>query len=695
MKYWFYWIFFVGWIYAYGQQEQNFDVNQIAAIITPDFQEKSIAAAYTADFEILKPTTKVYLDARIDTLYDAGVFQIEDKRMIEGASVVLEDDKVIISGDFKPDQNLTVSFKYKVKPKQTLYFFGDQMWTQGQGKYTSYWLPSIDDMTDKIEFDLSIPLPADYVAISNGVLTDKEDDESISHWHFDMENPMSSYLVMIAVGKYDKQQLNSSSGIPLENYYLKGDEAYVEPTYRYTKEIFDFLEGKIGVPYPWPNYKQVPVRDFLYAGMENTTATVFSSAFVVDSIGFNDKNYVNVNAHELAHQWFGNYVTEVSAADHWLHEGFASYYALLAERELFGDDYYYWKLFNTAEQLRSRSDSGKGEALSNPKASSLTFYEKGTWALIALDELLGTFDFDRAIKAYLERYAFNNATLDDFFAVVAQVTGKDMTEFRKQWIDQTSFKSAWALDYLTQSEFIKSYLSLEALRKEPLDAKQSALATAIGSSNDYLGQEAVFQLSGEPMNLSLPLYTAALADEQLLVRQAVAQSLSSIPLAIKSDFEALLSDDSYVTQEMALYRLWSSFPQDRSKYLDRMASALGFKEKNIRQLWLTLAIVTPNYKQDQKREFIKELMSYATANYSFETRELALNYLTEIQIVNESVLLSLVDACVHPNWRFRSGARELLKRQMDNPLVKNLLEEILAGSSNESERNYLRNLLNE
>ena len=118
MKYWFYWIFFVGWIYAYGQQEQNFDVNQIAAIITPDFQEKSIAAAYTADFEILKPTTKVYLDARIDTLYDAGVFQIEDKRMIEGASVVLEDDKVIISGDFKPDQNLTVSFKYKVKPKQ-------------------------------------------------------------------------------------------------------------------------------------------------------------------------------------------------------------------------------------------------------------------------------------------------------------------------------------------------------------------------------------------------------------------------------------------------------------------------------------------------------------------------------------------------------------------------------------------------
>ena len=696
MKYWFYWIFFVGWIYAYGQQEQNFDVNQIAAIITPDFQEKSIAAAYTADFEILKPTTKVYLDARIDTLYDAGVFQIEDKRMIEGASVVLEDDKVIISGDFKPDQNLTVSFKYKVKPKQTLYFFGDQIWTQGQGKYTSYWLPSIDDMTDKIHFSVVVNLKEEYTVISNGTGSVSKTDDEKFRWNYQMLfHPMSSYLTMLAIGDFEKQTLESASGIPLENYYLKGDEAYVEPTYRYTKEIFDFLEGKIGVPYPWPNYKQVPVRDFLYAGMENTTATVFSSAFVVDSIGFNDKNYVNVNAHELAHQWFGNYVTEVSAADHWLHEGFASYYALLAERELFGDDYYYWKLFNTAEQLRSRSDSGKGEALSNPKASSLTFYEKGTWALIALDELLGTFDFDRAIKAYLERYAFNNATLDDFFAVVAQVTGKDMTEFRKQWIDQSSFKSAWALDYLTQSEFIKSYLSLEALRKEPLDAKQSALATAIGSSNDYLGQEAVFQLSGEPMNLSLPLYTAALADEQLLVRQAVAQSLNSIPLAIKSDFEALLNDDSYVTQEMALYRLWSSFPQDRSKYLDRMASAVGFKEKNVRQLWLTLAIVTPNYKESRKRDYIRELMDYASDTYSYEVRELALNYLSEIQIINEQVLKSMINACVHPNWRFRSGARELLKRQRDNPLVTDLLEEILAGSSNESERNYLRNLLNE
>jgi aminopeptidase N len=68
--------------------------------------------------------------------------------------------------------------------------------------------------------------------------------------------------------------------------------------------MFDFLEKEIG-EVPLKVYKQIPVRDFLYAGMENTSATVFSSRYVVDSTGFEDRNYTNVNAHELAHQWFG------------------------------------------------------------------------------------------------------------------------------------------------------------------------------------------------------------------------------------------------------------------------------------------------------------------------------------------------------------------------------------------------------
>ena len=145
-----------------------------------------------------------------------------------------------------------------------------------------------------------------------------------------MQQPMSSYLVALAIGKYHKRAETSKSGIPLELYYYPEDSLKFEPTYRYTKQIFGFLETEIGVPYPWQNYKQVPVKDFLYAGMENTGTTIFADSFVIDSIAFIDKNYVNVNAHELAHQWFGNLVTETSGTHHWLQEGFG--YSIFGNR---------------------------------------------------------------------------------------------------------------------------------------------------------------------------------------------------------------------------------------------------------------------------------------------------------------------------------------------------------------------------
>ena len=670
--------------FVYGQQGDVVDFKRITARITPDFQAKSILGSVTYEFEILTETDSIYLDAHID--------EIMHDYASNNARVELNSGKIWVVGQFQANSSYELDLVYEVQPKQTFYFFEDQIWTQGQGKYTSYWLPSLDDMSDKIEFDISLVLSPELNAISNGKLITKDISEENIQWHFDMEKPMSSYLVMIAAGKFDKQTLESKAGIPIENYYIQGEEQTVEPTYRYTKEIFDYFEEKIGVPYPWQNYKQVPVRDFLYAGMENTTATVFSSAFVVDSIGFNDKNYVNVNAHELAHQWFGNLVTEVSAADHWLHEGFASYYALLAERKIFGDDYYYWKLFQTAEQLRARSDAGKGEALSNPKASSLTFYEKGTWALIMLEELLGTFDFDAVIKSFLNQYAFKNATLDDFFAVATKVSGKDLTEFRQQWIEQSSFPAMAALNYLSESPFLNEYMELEVRRNEPLAAKKKELAKALNGSNEYLGQEAVVQLSGEPMGQVLELYDLALSDPHFLVRQTVVQSISEIPIALKSSFEQLLQDESYVTQEIVLFRLWQEFPQDRAKYLDRMESAVGFREKNLRQLWLTLASVTQGYRTNNKQRYMLELMGYSGPEYSFETRDLALNYLTEINAVNETVLRNLMNACVHPNWRFRSSARELLNKQLDNPIALSKLKEI-RSSLPKKEMDYLDRVL--
>ena len=139
---------------------------------------------------------------------------------------------------------------------------------------------------------------------------------------------------------------------------------------------------------------------------------------MVDEIGFVDRNYVNVNAHELAHQWFGDLVTETMSDHHWLQEGFATYYALLAEREIFGDDYFYYKLYESAEQLRELSDAGKGQQLVAAGGSSLTYYQKGAWAVHILRELVGEDAFAKALKTYLTKYAYKNVTTTLFMEEV-------------------------------------------------------------------------------------------------------------------------------------------------------------------------------------------------------------------------------------------------------------------------------------
>ncbi|MDX1783088.1 MAG: M1 family metallopeptidase, partial [Aequorivita vladivostokensis] len=382
-----------------AQQTNVVDFLRIEASIGTKADEKKVEGKFLTAFKVLKETDSIFMDA--------VNIQINDIKTAN-FKITSDEKKVWFVGNFEVGTTYKADFYYEMKPKQTLYFFGDEIWTQGQGKYTSHWLPSIDDVNDKIEFDLQLLAPIDKVVIANGKLIDYGNLHEVNTWRFNMKNPMSSYLVAFAIGDFNKRELVSNSGIPIELYFTPKDSLKVEPTYGYSKEIFDFLETEIGVPYPWQNYKQVPVRDFLYAGMENTTLTIFSQAFVVDSTGFNDRNYVNVNAHELAHQWFGNLVTEKAGEDHWLQEGFATYYALLAEKEIFGDDYYYWQLYQTAEQLKAMSDEGQGESLLNPKASSLTFYQKGAWALHILRERIGEDAFKLAIKNYLEKYKFKN-----------------------------------------------------------------------------------------------------------------------------------------------------------------------------------------------------------------------------------------------------------------------------------------------
>src|SRR5699024_5385383 len=580
------------------------------------------------------------------------------------------DDKIWIFHDFKPEKTYTLDFSYQVKnPKQALYFIGwennenPQIWSQGQGKDNSYWLPSIDDLNEKIIFDLSYEIPKNYTAIGNGKLIHHQQKEETEIWRYKMSKPMSSYLVAVAVGNFDFKTLKSSSGIPIELYYQQKDSNFVEPTYRFTKEIFDFLEKEIGVDYPWENYKQIPVRDFLYGGMENTTSTIFAETLLTDSIAFVDQNYVKTNAHELAHQWFGNLITEKSSADHWLQEGFATYYALLAEKEIFGEDYFYHKLFESAEKLKEESDKGKGESLLNPKARYSTFYEKGAWSLHILKEEIGEKNFKTGIKNYLLKYKFQNVSVEDFIKEMEKSSEKDLSNFTENWLKQSAFQADEALASLKKSDFIKKYIETIDLRKIDFEEKHEFLNQALDFPiNQYIAEEVVFQLAEKNLTKKhIKLYKKAFDSNDIYVRQAIAKSVDKIPLELKSDYESLLKDDSYLTQEIALANLWMNFPKKRNQYLNTLKNTTGFYNKNIRILWLTLSLATPEYFPEKKQVFYEELAQYTSTKYDYSIRQNAFGHLYQINVFNENNYKDLMEATTHPVWRFRKFSRDLLK----------------------------------
>jgi len=690
-------IFFFSFL-CVAQHQDKVDFLSAKVLVYPIPEKELVEGQVDYQFVSKEKVDSIFLDAKNMNFTSVELNNKNSQFDYDGK-------QIIIRGKFKKGQIHSLRLKYSCNPKQTVYFVGwedivvgnEQIWTQGQGKYTSHWLPSFDDMEEKVEFDLSVKTTKDFTVISNGKMINRQELERNIIWQFEMQQPMSSYLLAFAIGYYNKQELVSNSGIPLENYYYPSDSLRVEPTYRYTKEIFDFLEAEIGVPYPWQNYKQVPVHDFLYAGMENTGATIFSDGFMIDSTAFIDKNYVNVNAHELAHQWFGNLVTEKDGKHHWLHEGFATYYAYLAEKQLFGDDHFYWKLYSTALQLRDLSDKGEGQSLLNPKASSLTFYEKGAWALVALREVIGDDAFRNGVQNYLSTYKFKNATVSQFLQEMARAKDIDLLAYKNKWLDSEDFpmeeamailvKHIPSLDLLSQLNF-----EFESTQSDHLDYEAYWNASSSVNFKQYV-------IKKHHRVLPRPVIEKAFAMDIIPIRQALAVALLSISpseeakYVWKNSFESLLKDESYVTKELALIKLWSTFEEDRGIYLNQLENVEGLPNKNIRLLWLTLALVTPEYRVGEKPLFFKELSSYTGTNYNPEVRQTAFQFLVDIEALSEPVFKDLIQATNHHSWQFRNFARRLLDELWKDEGIRIQLQEI-AKRLNVNDLRYFNTKLN-
>ncbi len=698
MKLFFKVLFFLISISLFSQTQEKVDFLNAKVLLTPIVKEKAVKGIVTYEFKVLEDVSYVFLDAN-NMVFTSVLL---NKKKVDFLNT---NSKISIKHAFKKNKVYSITLNYKAVPKQTVYFVGwdttseelnknGQIWTQGQGKYTSHWLPSFDDMTEKVVFDIAIEFEKDYTVISNGKLIEKQEKENTNLWTYSMDKPMSSYLVAFAIGNYKYVEEKSKSGIPLQFYYYPKDSLLIEPTYRYSKEIFNFLESEIGFSYPWQNYKQIPVHDFLYAGMENTGTTVFSDGYVIDSLSFVDKNYVTVNAHELAHQWFGNLITEKDGNSHWLHEGFATYYSYVAEKEIFGSEHYYWKLFDSARAIYKNQNNEKGESLLDPKASSLTFYEKGAWALHMLREKVGDTVFKKGVISYLKKYQFKNVEVENFIKEIEDAGGENLIEFKNKWLLEKTFPYEEVIKHLaSKSEEIKI---LNFIEEEVVIA-----------SSSYIHKEKIIQGYWNKTNsaelksriiknfytyLSPSFIQMALGTSDIKIRRAVAKSTIKIPEELQPFFETLLEDKSYVTQENALFALWSSFPEKRNIYLDKTNTIVGLPNKNIRLLWLTLAMVTPDYNSFNTGNYYKELVNYTAPNYSIETRISAFQFLNETIGLDTKSLKNLIIASEHHSWQFKKFARNLLVKLVEDKEYKARIK-LQLKELNEKKYRYIKELV--
>ena len=670
----------------FGQQTNKVDFLVCNAKVTPNAQSRSISGYVSYEFKVCKSIDTIKIDAIKMDFSDV---------LINGKSVKFKNSGKTLDlfEGFKKGKN-TITFSYSATPKQTLYFTGQdenlQIWTQGQGRYTSHWLPCFDDVNEKVIFNMSVEFRNDFVVLSNGTFVSNQYNSkgNLITWNYKMQKPMSSYLVMLAIGNFAKQTTTTKSGTPLEFYLDKNDVSKFEPTYRYSKQMFDYLENEIGVKYPWGIYRQVPVRDFLYAGMENTTSTIFAQDFVVDEIGFNDRNYVNVNAHELAHQWFGDLITAQSGKHHWLQEGFATYYALLAERHLFGDDYFYEELNDYAEQLKRAAKTDTIPVM-NEKASSLSFYKKGAWALHVLREDIGTKNFQKAVKTYLKKNKFKNVNTDDFLKIVKQVSGYDVERFKKLWLEKPGFEMEIAQKYLAKNKFIQDYFAIKSSKKSLAELTDILKSDAYYPIKQYI----VYQTRNVPFDERKVILETALATNNVLVRKAVAESTPVIPEAFKMQYETLLDDNSYQTKEIALVNLCTNFPEDREKYLFQIRRLIGNNDKSLRITWLKLAYETPEL-ETQRIDFYLELLHYASAHYESSIRQNALETLLSIDFMNEKVITQLFLATNHHKWQFTKFARDNVRLLLKKPEYRTIVEKVASTSDAKMKELYLK-FLNE
>ncbi|MEP6571401.1 MAG: M1 family aminopeptidase [Gemmatimonadota bacterium] len=311
-----------------------------------------------------------------------------------------------------------------------------QLWSQGEDHSNHYWFPTYDFPNDKASWELAATVPAGFTAVSNGTLVLDRKLPGGNHtvtWRED--KPSATYLVSLIVAPLVKIS-DTWKGVPVDYYVYREDSARARRLFHVTPDMIDVYSSLTGVKYPWAKYAQTTVADF-FGGMENVSATTLVD-WLPDTRAYADRpwyQYILI-PHELAHQWFGDYVTTANWANMWLNEGFAEFMPGQYWKTKLGkhaeEDYY-------ADEYRQFMGIDARRRMPLASAASNNIYPKGALVLEMLQNYLGPERFWTAVHRYLTDHQLGGAVTDDFRQAVLQATGENLDWFMDEWFYQAGY----------------------------------------------------------------------------------------------------------------------------------------------------------------------------------------------------------------------------------------------------------------
>jgi len=343
-----------------------------------------------------------------------------------------------------------VSVEYQGSPRRGLYFCAPdehrpdrlvQAWTQGQDEDARFWFPCYDYPNEKATTEVIATVPAAMTAISNGRLVRRTVDRrrGTATFHWRQAIPHVSYLVTLVAGEFEAIRQRWRE-VPMTVWAPPGRAADARRACGKTPRMMEFFSRFTGAPYPYEKYDQVFVQDFIFGGMENTTATTLTDTALLDRRSFLDVSMDGLVAHELAHQWFGDLLTCRDWSHAWLNEGFATYFdALFREHDLGRDEYLFYILSYRDNYLSEDGGHYRRSIVTKTYRDPVEIfdrhlYEKGALVLHMLRGVLGDDLFRRAIRLYVARHREGSVETVDLRRACEEVSGRDLGPFFDQWV---------------------------------------------------------------------------------------------------------------------------------------------------------------------------------------------------------------------------------------------------------------------